>query len=78
MNSTTYTSITSINSILIPNLQNLSWTNQSKIEDNKIDDFENVFDSIEIKILWVLSWIVFESFTNAYHFFIIIFEKFEG
>ena len=42
------------------------------------DDFKNVFDSVEIKIIWFLTWIIFESFTNANHFFIIMFEKYGG
>ena len=46
--------------------------------DEKIDDFKNVFDSVEIKIIWFLTWIIFESFTNANHFFIIMFEKYGG
>ena len=46
--------------------------------NEEIDDFKNVFDSVEIKIIWFLTWIIFESFTNANHFFIIMFEKYGG
>ena len=46
--------------------------------DKDRDDFKNVFDSVEIKIIWFLTWIIFESFTNANHFFIIMFEKYGG
>ena len=46
--------------------------------DKDRDDFKNVFDSVGIKIIWFLTWIIFESFTNANHFFIIMFEKYGG
>ena len=46
--------------------------------DEERDDFKYVFDSVKIKIIWFITWIIFESFTNANHFFIIMFEKYGG
>ena len=47
-------------------------------EDVKIDDFKNVFNSVEVKIIWFLTWIISESFNNAYLYFVIMFEKYGG
>ena len=66
-----------INSTFINNGKLLNFLNQSE-EDVKIDDFAEIFDSVQVKIIWFLSWIMFESFTNANHFFIIMFEKYGG
>ena len=66
-----------INSTLIFNDKDLTLLNQSE-QNVKIDDFQNTFNSFESKILLFLSWVVFQSFTNAYHFFIMRFEKYGG
>ena len=47
-------------------------------EDVKIDDFKYVFNSVEVKIIWFLAWIISESFNNAYLYFVIMFEKYGG
>ena len=68
-----------MDSIFIVDRQNLNWTIQSEMDkDVRIDDFSDIFGSIEIKIIWILSWIIFQSFTNTIFVFVIIFEKHGG
>ena len=79
MNLKTVNNIKKMNSIFTVHSQNLNWTNQSLLnEDVRIDDFSDIFGSIEIKIIWILSWIMFQSFTNTIFFFVIRFEKYGG
>ena len=79
MKSSNLSTISFFNSSFVLDLPNSNLTDQSKTEeDARIDDFSYIFDSIELKIIWFLCWIVFESFTNAYHYFLIMFEKFGG
>ena len=66
-----------INSTVIFSDKNLTLLNKSE-QYVKIDDFQNTFNSFEFKIIWFLSWVVFQSFSNAYNFFIIRFEKYGG
>ena len=66
-----------MNSTFIYNGKPLTLLSQSE-GDAKIDDFKKIFDSVQVRIIWLLSWIVLESFTNANHFFIIMFEKYGG
>ena len=77
MNSLNFDANTIINSTAVFDDQNLTLLIQSE-QYVEIDDFQNTFNSYESKIIWFLSWIVFQSFTNAYHFFIIKFEKYGG
>ena len=76
MNSTNLRDVSFFNSSFIFDIQNFDLSKTE--EDVRIDDFSYIFDSIEFKIIWFLCWIVFESFTNVFHYFIIMFEKFEG
>ena len=52
----------------------------SEFENNKgnLDDFEEIFDGIGLKIVSFILWIIFQSFTNIYFIFMIFFEKFGG
>ena len=79
MKSATFDSITILNSTFILDWQNMNRTNQSKLdEDVRIDDFSNIFGPIEIRIIWLLSWIMFQFFTNTIFIFFIIYEKHGG
>ena len=72
----TYSSSIFITSTLIT--EDLVFINQSEIEGLRKDDFQHVFEPIEIKIISFISWIVFESFTNMFLGFVIVFEKYGG
>ena len=76
MNTTNLSNVSFFNSSFIFDIQNVDLSKTE--EDARIDDFGYIFDSIEFKIIWFLCWIFFESFTNAFHYLIIMFEKFEG
>ena len=79
MSLTNLSTISFLNLSFFLDFQNFNLTYQSKTEeDARIDDFDYIFDSNELKIIRVLCWIVFESFSNAYHYFLIMFEKFGG
>ena len=77
MKSTDFGSTAFINSTFIIGERHLTLSSQSE-EFVKTDDFQNIYNSIGVKIVWFLSWIVFESFTNITLFFIIMFEKYGG
>ena len=47
-------------------------------EEVRIDDFEDVYNSTGIKIIWFLSWIIFETVSNATYIVFIMFEKYGG
>ena len=79
MKSTTFDSITILNSTFILDWQNMNRTNLSNLdEDERIDDFSNIFGSIKIKMMWFLSWIIFQFFTNTIFISVIIYEKHGG
>ena len=77
MVSISFATIAFINSTFIIDERNL--TLSSQLEENvKIDDFEDIYNSIEYKIVWFLTSIVFQTFSNAILIFIIKFEKYGG
>ena len=79
MKLTTFDSGTILYSTFILDWQNMNRTNQSKLdEDMRIDDFSNIFGSIKIKMMWFLSWIIFQFFTNTIFISVIIYEKHGG
>ena len=79
MKSSNLSTISFFNSSFVLDFPNSNLTDQSKTEeDARIDDFSYIFNSIELKIIRFLCWTVFESFTNAYYYFMIMFEKFGG
>ena len=77
MKSTDFGSTAFINSAFIIRNRNLTFSGQSE-DYVKTDDFQNIFNSVGVKIFWILNWIVFESFTNITLYFIIMFEKYGG
>ena len=79
MKSSNLSTISFFNSSFVLDFPNFNLTDQLKPEeDARIDDFSYIFNSIELKIIRFICWIMFETFTNAYHYFIIMFEKFGG
>ena len=73
-----YTNKTSIFVTFTLITEDLVFINQSEIEGFRKDDFKNVFEPIEIKIISFISWIIFETFTNIFLIFLIVFEKYGG
>ena len=58
MKAMAYSSNTLMNSTFILDDRNLAFFLLPG-GDEEIDDFKYVFDSVEIKIIWCLTWIIF-------------------
>ena len=77
MVSVSLATIAFVNSTFILDERNL--TLSSQLEENvKIDDFEDIYNFIEFKIVWFFTSIVFQTFSNAILIFIVKFEKYGG
>ena len=77
MVSVSLATIAFVNSTFILDERNLTLSSQSE-ENVKIDDFEDIYNFIEFKIVWFLTSIVFQTFSNAILIFIVKFEKYGG
>ena len=67
-----------INTTFLKDGPNLSFFSEFENNNGNLDDFEEIFDGIGLKIVSFILWIIFQSFTNIYFIFMIFFEKFGG
>ena len=61
-----------------PNGNNLTLMNQSKIEHLEINDFKDIFETVNTKIISFLVWLSYELLSNTLLGFVIMFEKYGG
>jgi hypothetical protein len=61
-----------INEKLTDSSPNISETK----DDDKLDDFKEVFNPIEIKITFLFFWIIYATLSNAFFALVILYEKY--
>ena len=61
-----------INEKLIDSLPNIPETK----DDNTLDDFKDIFNPIGIRIIFISSWIIYVTLSNAFFALLILYEKF--
>ena len=57
---------------------NLTYMLEARGELESIDDFAEIFDGFQIKIIVFVLWLIMQTFSNMYQYFFILFEKYGG